>query len=186
MDEAGENGLAAAAQRGDRDASAALYDLYATRLLGFVRGLGVPDPEDTVGEIFVSVVRDIGSFEGDDEAFGRWLFTIAYRRAMDAHRAQTRRREDATDPLGMPDGDGDVADFVDSLVERVGLGAQARQAVEQLTDDQRAVVMLRLIADLSVADTAEILGEQPGAVKTLQRRALAALRRSLIMLAVSS
>jgi RNA polymerase sigma-70 factor (ECF subfamily) len=46
--------------------------------------------------------------------------------------------------------------------------------------------MLRIVADLSVADTAAVLGKQPGAVKTLQRRALAALRRSLIILAVSS
>ena len=181
----GSDGLVAAAQRGDREAFAAIYDLYVARLLGFVRGLGVPDPEDTVGEIFVSVVRDLESFEGDDEAFGRWLFTIAYRRAMDAHRAQARRHEDPTDPVALPDGRTQAVDFVDELVERVGLGARAREAVDRLTDDQRAVVMLRVIADLSVADTAEVLGKQPGAVKTLQRRALAALRRSLIILAVS-
>ncbi len=185
MDGDGSDGLAAAAQSGDRDAFATLYDLYAARLLGFVRGLGVQDPEDTVGEIFVSVVRDIQNFEGDDDAFGRWLFTIAYRRAMDAHRVHGRRHEEPTDPVDMPDGRTDAADFVDDLVERVGLGTRARQAVEHLTEDQRAVVMLRVIADLSVADTAEVLGKQPGAVKTLQRRALAALRRSLIIVAVS-
>ncbi len=185
MDDEASTGLAAAAQRGDRDAFAALYDAYAARLLGFVRGLGVPDPEDTVGEIFVSVVRDIGAFEGDDEAFGRWLFTIAYRRAVDAHRVQARRREDPIDPRALPDERAMVGDFVDSLIDRVGEGSRARRAIELLTADQRAVVLLRIVADLSVAETAAVLGKQPGAVKTLQRRALAALRRSLIVLAVS-
>ena len=65
------------------------------------------------------------------------------------------------------------------------MGSRARQAVDELTQDQRAVILLRVIADLSVADTAAVLGKQPGAVKTLQRRAFAALRRSLILMAVS-
>lgn len=72
-----------------------------------------------------------------------------------------------------------------TVVDRVGLGSRARQAVELLTDDQRAVVLLRIVGALSVAETAKVLGKQPGAVKTLQRRALAALRRDLITMAVS-
>ncbi|MGZ4689190.1 MAG: RNA polymerase sigma factor [Acidimicrobiia bacterium] len=175
-----------AAKLGDAAAFGALYEMYAARVLGYVRGLGVPDPEDTLGEVFVSVVRDIGNFHGDREDFRRWLFTIAHRRAMDAHRVRSRKREDPTDPLGMPDGGAPGDDFVDGVVDRLGLGSRARHAVEQLTEDQRAVVLLRIIADLSVAETAEVLGKQPGAVKTLQRRALAALRRALILMAVSS
>jgi len=57
--------------------------------------------------------------------------------------------------------------------------------LDQLTEDQREVILLRVVADLSVADAAEILGKQPGAIKTLQRRALASLRRLLILAAVS-
>ena len=48
-------------------------------------------------------------------------------------------------------------------------------ALETLTSDQRAVVLLRDVADLSVADTAAVLGKKPGAIKTTHRRALAAL-----------
>ena len=61
----------------------------------------------------------------------------------------------------------------------------AAQALAQLTPDQREVILLRVVADLSVADAAEVLGKQPGAIKTLQRRALASLRRLLILAAVS-
>lgn len=177
--------LIRAAQLGDRAAFGSLYERYAPRVLGYVRGLGVPDPEDTLGEVFVSVVRDIRSFSGDEDGFRRWLFTIAHRRAMDAHRERSRRREDAIDPQGLLDEGAMADDVADVVVERCGSGSRARQAVELLTEDQRAVILLRIIADLSVADTAAVLGKQPGAVKTLQRRALAALRRSPILMAAS-
>jgi RNA polymerase sigma factor (sigma-70 family) len=177
--------LVAAAQTGDRSAFGAIYEIYAPSVLGYLRGLRVPDPEDTLGEVFVSLVRSVGNFEGDADGFRRWLFTIAHRRAMDAHRAQARRREDPTDPRALPDAGTATADLSDAVVERLGLGARALEAVDRLTEDQRSVVLLRIVADLSVADTAAVLGKQPGAVKTLQRRALAALRRSLILMAVS-
>jgi RNA polymerase sigma factor (sigma-70 family) len=175
--------LVAEAQRGDRAAFGGIYEKFAASVLGYLRGLHVPDPEDTLGEVFVSVVRDIRSFEGDETQFRSWIFTIAHRRAMDAHRDRARRREDPTDPEGLPDGT-DPFDLADAVTDRIGLGARAFEAVDLLTEDQRAVVLLRIVADLSVADTAVVLGKRPGAVKTLQRRALAALRRSLIVIAV--
>ena len=181
----GHDAMVTAAQCGDQEAFAGLYDRYAARVLGYVRGLGVPDPEDTLSEVFVSVVRDINRFDGDEEGFRRWLFTIAHRRAVDAHRERARRREDPIDPRELPDAGRTPEDLADAVVDAVGMGSQARHAVEQLTEDQRAVILLRIIGDLSVADTAAILGKQPGAVKTLQRRALAALRRTLILMAVS-
>jgi RNA polymerase sigma-70 factor, ECF subfamily len=185
QDEVPTERLVSAAKRGDRAAFAALYERYSARVLGYLRGLGVPEPEDTLGEVFVSVVSSIGGFEGDEEGFRAWLFTIAHRRAMDAHRRRARRPEVPTDPQAMPEELRGSVDDTDAIADRLGPGSRARQAVDRLTDDQRAVVLLRIIGDLSVAETAEVLGKQPGAVKTLQRRALAALRRSLILMAVS-
>jgi RNA polymerase sigma factor (sigma-70 family) len=178
--------LLAAAKRGSKDAFTAIYELHAPTVLGYVRGLGVADPEDTLGEVFVSVVRDIKNFEGDGDGFRRWLFTIAHRRAMDAHRKSARRAEVPTDPHGLPDRQSSVEDLADAAVDRIGPGGDARAALARLTRDQREVVLLRVIADLSVADTAAVMGKQPGAVKTLQRRALAALRRTLTPTPVSS
>jgi RNA polymerase sigma-70 factor (ECF subfamily) len=169
--------LVVAAQRGDREAFAGIYATFAAQVAGYVRGFGVPDVDDTVGEVFVSVVRDIDRFEGDGDDFRRWLFTIAYRRAKDAHRQQFRRREDLTAPDELRAGL--IDDLTDRVVDRIHARAQVEEAVELLTDDQRAVILLRVMADLSVADTAAILGKRPGAVKTLQRRALAALRRRI-------
>ena len=53
------------------------------------------------------------------------------------------------------------------------------QAMAQLTESQRDVVILRFVEERSVAETAVLLHKKEGAVKTLTRRALAALRRQL-------
>lgn len=175
--------IIAAARRGESAALTALYEAYSAPVLGYVRGLGVADPEDTLGEVFVSVVRNIATFRGGEADFRRWLFTIAHRRVVDAHRLRARDQEHPTDPSMLPDVQ-TATDAVDEVAARLSTSS-ATQALEQLTDDQREVILLRVVADLSVADTAEILGKKPGAIKTLQRRALASLRRLLILPAVS-
>lgn len=175
--------LVAAAQHGDQQALEALYDAYAARVLGYVRGLGVPDPEDTVSEVFVSVVRGLANFRGDEGDFPAWLFTIAHRRAVDAHRRRSHRREETTDPTILPELE-PVLDALDEVNTRLSPSA-ATEALARLTADQRAVILLRVVADLSVAEAAAVLGKKPGAIKTLQRRALASLRRLLILAAVS-
>jgi len=66
----------------------------------------------------------------------------------------------------------------DEAVALLGEG-WALRTLEILTDDQRSVLLLRVLADLSVEEVARLLGKRPGAVKTLQRRALASLARYL-------
>lgn len=60
------------------------------------------------------------------------------------------------------------------------LGAsEVARLLAELTPDQRSVLALRVVADLSVEETAAALGKTPGAVRVLQHRAITALRRSL-------
>jgi RNA polymerase sigma-70 factor, ECF subfamily len=56
---------------------------------------------------------------------------------------------------------------------------QVHALLDQLSEDQREVVLLRIVGDLSLEQTATALGKRVGAVKALQHRALAALRRIL-------
>jgi RNA polymerase sigma-70 factor (ECF subfamily) len=179
----GQHDLAAAAQARVPGAFEALYDAYSGTVYGYVRGLGVPEPDDTVSEVFVAVVRGLATFRGDEDDFRRWLFTIAHRRAVDAHRARARRPVRPADPSDLPDlvADGDPTEAVEELLAP----GVATAALAQLTPEQREVILLRVVADLSVADAAAVMGKQPGAIKTLQRRALAALRRIIILPAVS-
>ena len=67
---------------------------------------------------------------------------------------------------------------VDEAMDRLGV-TEADELLGTLTADQRDVLMLRLIGQMSVEETATALQKPPGAIKALQRRALATLRRRL-------
>ena len=176
--------IIAGARRGDAWALDALYRSYSPQVLGYMRGLRAPDPEAVTGDVFVSVVRDVASFVGGEADFRSWLFTIAHRRAVDAFRRGSRRRESTEEPLSL----GEAIEARDDVAEEVATHvtlAPLVAALDALTTDQRAVMLLRVIADRSVAETAAILGKNAGAVKTLQRRAVSSLRRALSLQAVS-
>jgi RNA polymerase sigma factor (sigma-70 family) len=157
-----------------RVSSKALEDLYrelAPAVLGYLRGSGAAEPEDLLGDVFVAVIRGIPNCGEDPAALRRWIFTVAHHRLVDERRRRmTRSRDVAFDLQHEPASD----DCYDEMLNRVS-ASPAIRALEALTPDQRSVVLLRDVADLSVADTAHVLGKKPGAVKTTHRRALAAL-----------
>lgn len=156
----------------------ALYRDLAPGVLGYLRGQGVGDPEDLASEVFVGVVRNIASFEGDERAFRAWVFSIAHNRVVDQHRRRSKRPERLTDPAEFT---GPMAESLvaDAEEPEARIAGPAARAVLTLPPDQRGVVLLRVVADLSVADVASILGKSEGAVKALQRRALRRLAREL-------
>jgi RNA polymerase sigma-70 factor (ECF subfamily) len=169
--------LLRAAREGDESAWSEIYRELAPAVLGYLRGSGAPDPEDVLGETFLQVARDIGRFEGDWTAFRAWVFTVAHHRLIDARRRSARRPvelvAEAPEPaLAPPDA------AAEGALARIS--AERVQAVlKKLSPDQRAVLLLRVIGDLSVEQVAGILGKRRGAIKQLQRRGLAAVKREL-------
>jgi RNA polymerase sigma-70 factor (ECF subfamily) len=161
-----------AARGGDSQALGTIYTALAPAVRGYLHGQGASDPDDLLGEVFVGVARGIAELDGDAEALRRWVFTIAHRRLVD-----DRRRRRVRDG-GAPADESTVPDIADAATERVDAGA-VRQALDGLTDEQREVLLLRIVADLPVRDVARITGRTEGAVKALTRRALAALARNL-------
>jgi RNA polymerase sigma-70 factor (ECF subfamily) len=155
-------------------ATDSLEDLYrelAPAVLGYLRGSGAAEPEDLLGDVFVAVIRGLPNCGGDPAAVRRWVFTVAHHRLIDERRRRvTRARDVVLDVTHEPATD----DCYDELLSRISASPAVR-ALDTLTADQRAVVLLRDVADLSVADTAAVLGKKAGAVKTTHRRALAAL-----------
>lgn len=140
----------------------------AAPVQAYLRGQGAPDPEDLLGEVFLQVARSIGGFVGGERDLRRWVFAIARNRFVDDQRRRARR----------PQVGGDVVP--DRAVEPPGGGDDdLRAALATLTDDQREVIGLRFVADLSLEEVAELTGRPLGAVKSMQHRALAALARAL-------
>lgn len=172
-------GVLRAAQAGADWALEALYRELAPGLLAFLRGQGLRDAEDVASEVFVGMVRNIATFEGDEGAFRAWVFSIAHRRIIDERRRSSRRPERITDPGELKESAAHdlVIDAERELEQRIA--GPAAKAVLELSPDQRAVVLLRVVADLSVSETAEVLEKTEGAVKALQQRALRALARRL-------
>ena len=171
------------AKRGANWAWAAIYRELAGSVTGYLTSRGAADPEDICSETFLQVARGIGRFTGDWESFRSWVFVIAHRRLQDSRRARDRRP--VTYPL-----DRVFFDEADpSRVDDQAITALSTQAIwemfEKLTDNQREVLALRIIADLSVAESASVMGKRPGAVKALQRRALASVRAELERRAVT-
>jgi RNA polymerase sigma factor (sigma-70 family) len=160
----------------ERDAWACrwLYDTYAGRVFGYLRAQGAGEPEDLTSEVFLRVFDRLQQFSGDEMQFRSWLFTIAYRILVDE--ARRRQRRPQTTPLAAR-----VESVPAGNVEHEALanfGSEwADSMLASLPPDQRAVLALRVTADLPLEQVAQILGKRVGAVKALQHRALASLRR---------
>lgn len=165
-----------AAKGHDSRALRRIFDVLAPAVLGYGRGQGVEDPDAMANETLYRALRDIGSFEGDAARFRSWVFTIAHNLIIDDRRRRSRRPEttDIERARSRPDGS-----FVaESALDRIE-AAETIQWIRELPHDQRAVLLLRLVSDLPIAEVAAILGKTTGAVKALQRRGLAALRRKI-------
>lgn len=166
-----------AAQSGAPWALERLYQVFSPAVLGYLRIQGAADPEDLSNEVFLGVFQRIGAFAGDEDRFRSWVFTIAHSRLIDDRRRASRRPhtvQDATEfPVDRPGGDAE-ADALARLSSR-----RVQALCEELVADQRDVLLLRLMAGLTVEAIAESLGKSEGAVKALQRRGLANLRKVL-------
>lgn len=164
-----------AAQDGSEWAWEILVRRLAPNLLRFFRVRGLPDPEAMVGEVFVDMARNLSTFSGDYPSFRSWVFVIAYRRTSDEWRRR-RRRPDETPTDRLPEPSRSSPSAEDEAMESIG-SAETEQMLNVLTNDQRDVVSLRVIAGMTLEETATAVGKRVGAVKALQRRAIAALRR---------
>jgi RNA polymerase sigma-70 factor (ECF subfamily) len=175
------DGLVDAARAGDGWAFGRLWETLAPVVAAYLRARGVRDADDATSEVFLAAFRGIARFEGDGPAFRAWLFTIAHHKGVDAHR-RSARGEVLVGDHGL---DGEAAHSVrtrrrapsaeDEAIVRLGTDDALRR-LAVLTEDQRGVLLLRVMAELSLAETAEVLGKPVGAVKALQHRALARLR----------
>lgn len=176
MGEAFDSTLAAA-RTGAEWAWADLYRQFAPAILGYLRAQRAADAEDLTAETFFQVVKSLGQFDGDESAFRSWLFVIAHRKMIDAGRWRSRRPLQPVEDevLAAYAGSGDVER---EAIANLGV-AELEALLSKLTDSQRDVLLLRIVAGLSLEETAGVLDLRAGAVSALQRRALKRLEKTL-------
>lgn len=150
-----------------------VYRQFAPQVLGYLRARGADDPEGLVDEVFLAVIPRLADVSGGQPGLRTLVFSIAHARAVDEHRRRARRPAQTTYE---PELDPRIEESAETAaLARLG-GATVDQLLGELGEDQRAVIMLRVIADLSLEQTAEVVGRSVGAVKQLQRRGLLRLR----------
>ncbi len=165
-----------AARVGDREALAELWRTHQAPLLRYLRSRRTPSPDDVASQVWIDVATSIGRFEGDDDDFRRWLFTIAHRRSVD----QIRKAVQTSAPhSALTARAADHAAGADAEHERHDALDRAIALVATLPDNQAEAVVLRLVNDLSIADVASVMGISEGNVRVLVHRGLARLRRKL-------
>lgn len=167
------------AQSGDAEAYGQLYERYAPPVFRFLcaRLDDQLDAEDLTEEVFLRLWRAFPGYVVQEAPFGGFLFRIARNALYDHYRKN--RRVTWTEPLDDNQVDHhhldpavSVPDFLEHDVARAAL----RGALCQLKDDQRLVLELRFLGDLSPDEIAVAMNKSAGAVRVLQHRALRALK----------
>jgi RNA polymerase sigma-70 factor (ECF subfamily) len=157
-----------------------VYDWLAPDLRSFIRRLGVRDVDDVLGETMLQLVRDINRFSGDVRELRPWAFRVARNRVIDASRKISRRVRE----VPFPETENDTTTSGDTLIT-VGITSagdidldELARALDILTPQQREVLWLRYALDISLDDTAQIVGSTPDAVASMAHRALSRLRKA--------
>ena len=169
--------LLAAARSGAEWAWADIYRGYSPAVLRYLRGRGAREPEDLLGEVFLQVVRNLAGFEGDEPDFRTWVFMIAHNRLVDEVRASSRSRVDSV-PDGVLTALMGQGHAEDDAMRRIA-DKHVMAVLGRLTDNQRDVLFLRFFARLTTEQVARVMEKRPGAIKALQSRGLAAIRREM-------
>ena len=170
---ADEAALVARAKALDDGAWETLFHDHYDQIRTYLR-YRVGDPsvaEDLASQAFLEAVAGIGRYEYRGVPIRAWLFRIARNLSNDYVRRERGRPSVAFTPQEAPS--------PTRVLEHDLEVQQLSAALEHVTDDQRQVLVLRFLLELSVAETARVMTKSQGAIKTLQYRALAAARRAL-------
>jgi RNA polymerase sigma-70 factor, ECF subfamily len=167
----------AEARDGSSVALGAIYrDLFPS-VLAYLRVRAPADAEDLASDVFLDVARGLPRFAGDEGSFRGWVFTIARRRAIDSARRRSRRATDVV-PADVLEAMVATDDTAEQALDQLQ-SADALALVRRLPAGQAEVLLLRVVAGLSVDETAAALGRRAGAVRVAQHRALRRLARML-------
>jgi RNA polymerase sigma-70 factor (ECF subfamily) len=180
--------LVARLRAGDDAAFDQLVSRYQDKVYGLALRLSgnASDAEEILQDAFLQVYRKIGQFRSEAK-FSTWLYRIATNSAL-MHRRSNKRHiaEPLDDYLPKFSDEGhidfaanaglDLADRADDLLERKEIAEKTLAAVARLSDTYRETFVLRDIEGLSTEEVSEILGIDPGVVRTRLHRARLMMR----------
>lgn len=169
------------ARRLDEEALAEIFDRYYIPIYRYIyHHVGhIETAEDLAGEVFQRLLAQLQAGHGPDHYLKAWLFQVASNLVVDESRRLVYRDHLELDETLLA---GDVN--VDEQAQQAMLAEHARVAIQKLTPKQRSIILLKFVEGLENAEVARVLNMPIGAVKSLQHRALDALRRHLVEITV--
>lgn len=162
-----------AARGGDGDALQWIWRTYAGPIRGYLQARGTPEVDEVVNDVFLAAFDALGRFSGEEPMFRAWIYALARNKRIDALRRHARRAHEVA--VHAYAAAGDVEAEAMALLE----DADLRAVLLDLTPEQRDVIVLRFVADLSIEQVAVALERNPAAVKALQHRAIGQLRKKI-------
>ena len=150
-------------------------------------GCGISDAEDIAQASFLKAWRSLPTFRGDC-AFSTWLYRITINTAKDHIRSHIRHGTVSLTMEDSDDGEDNIMDvpvthgseIPEDAVDKKETILAVREAIEQLPEDQKSVIILRDLHELPYSDISEMLGIEIGTVKSRINRGRQALKSILI------
>jgi RNA polymerase sigma-70 factor (ECF subfamily) len=176
--EADDRGLITSAAAGDTSAFGELYERYAPRVSRHAYFL-TGDPvlaEDITAQVFLKAFEAIPRYQERGLPFTAWLLRITCNLVIN-HKKSSKNGNHAQLPETL-EADGREHSPETSCESKLD-GERVWREVKKLPNDQRQVIVMRFIDDLGYPDIADYLGKSVGAVRVIQFRALANLRKMM-------
>ena len=162
----------------DPEAIARLYDLYAPKIQSFIYHR-TSDPlvtEDLTGQVFLQMLEAMRKGKGWRTSFSGWIYRIAHNLVVDYYRKRSQASYTSIDDSqNIPIGSNDPYQTAAARLENDAL----LRAINQLTDEQAQVITLRFLEGYNISEVAQLMNKTEGAIKALQFRGMANLRRIL-------
>jgi RNA polymerase sigma-70 factor (ECF subfamily) len=170
------------AKQHNSDALTKIYDEFLPQVFRYVfyQVNNRTVAEDITSETFLKMLTAIRNFREDGRSFYPWLLKIARNTTLDYLRVKSRQAhislEDELEELIFIDRNApDLEQIVLSNID----AEEIRLAMRKLTDEQQQVLLLKFTMGLSNAETGKVMDKNEGSIKSLQVRALGALRKHL-------
>lgn len=163
------------AKAGDEQAFTQIYERYASAIFRYIyfRIGEVEMAEDIQADVFMRMFEGMARYEDRGWPISAWLYRIAHDRTIDAIRRRKSRPSISLDAWeGSYEG---PEDGVETMFDHDEL----KRVLLDLTEDQRQVIHMRFMSDLSIQEVANRLGRSECSVKALQHRGLQSLARRL-------
>lgn len=174
-----ERALIDAAAKGDRDAFGRLYERHVSQVYRHIYFLTSDSrlTEDLTAQTFLNALEAIHRYEERGVRFLAWLLRIAYNLAMN-HKKLQKNNGHAQLPEGGMEAEGKFYS-PEACCEAKLDGERVWHEVRRLRGNERQVIVMRFVDELSYSDIAQVMGKSVGTVRVMQHRALAALRNML-------